>query len=139
MRRARRPLATDQALMTRRERDARTALTVFETEYVARRRDLERDLEEAQTAGSAVREGLLYGTGTQLVDAVRAVLESAGVVVVDLDKKLGGTKNADLLYTYDGRSRLVEVKSASGSAPERPTKISFVTFGSGRFCRAARQ
>ena len=30
--------------MTRRERDARTALTVFETEYVDRRRELERGL-----------------------------------------------------------------------------------------------
>lgn len=119
MRRARRPLAADPALMTRRERDARTALTVFEIEYADRRRELERDLEEAQTAASAVREGLLYGTGTPLVHAVRAVLESAGVVVVDLDEKLGGTKNADLLCSYDGRSRLVEVKAASGSAPER--------------------
>jgi hypothetical protein len=117
MRRARRPLTTDQALMTRR--DARTALTVFDAEYVARRSDLERELEEAQTAASAVREGRLYGTGTQLVDAVRTALESAGVTVVDLDEKLGGTKNADLLCTYDGHSRLVEVKSASGSAPER--------------------
>jgi hypothetical protein len=52
------------------------------------------------------------------VDAIRSVLESAGVAVVDLDEKLGDTKNADL-RTYDDRSRLVEVKSASGSAPER--------------------
>jgi len=119
MRRARRPLASDQALMTRRERDARTALTVFEADCVARRSDLVRQLEEAQTAASAVRDGLLYGTGAQLVDAVRTVLESAGIAVVDLDEKLGGTKNADLLCTDDGRSRLIEVKSASGSARER--------------------
>ncbi|MDY7090562.1 MAG: hypothetical protein SYR96_36410, partial [Actinomycetota bacterium] len=119
MRRARRQLATDQTLMTRRERDARTALTELEADYVTRRGELERQLEEAQTVASTVREGLLYGTGKQLVDAVRAVLESAGITVADLDAELGGTKNADLLCTYDSRSRLVEVKGVSGSAPER--------------------
>jgi len=60
-----------------------------------------------------------YGTGTPLVDAVRSVLELADVKVVDLDDELGGTKNADLLCSYGGRSRLVEVKSASRNAPER--------------------
>ena len=119
MRRARRQLATDQTLMTRRERDVRSALTKLEADYVAGRGELERQLEEAQGAASSVREGLLYGTGKQLVGAVQAVLESAGITVVDLDEKLGDTKNADLLCTYDGRFRLVEVKSASGSAPER--------------------
>jgi hypothetical protein len=94
-------------------------MTQLESEYAARRTDLERELEEAQAAASAVRDGLLYGTGKQLVDAVRTVLEEAGVNVVDLDDYLGGTKNADLLCTYSGRSRLVEVKSASGNAPER--------------------
>ena len=119
VRRARRQLATDQTLMTRRERDARSALTELEADYVIRRGELERQLEDAQTAASTVREGLLYGTGKQLVDAIRSVLESAGVAVVDLDEKLGGTRNADLLCTHGGHSRLVEVKSASGSAPER--------------------
>ncbi|MFY1597055.1 hypothetical protein [Micromonospora sp. WMMD737] len=119
MRRARRQLATDQTLMTRRERDVRTALAELEADYFTRRHALERDLEEAQTGASTVREGLLYGTGKQLVDAVRAVLESTGVDVVDLDEELGGTMNADLLCTYAGRARLVEVKGFSGSAPER--------------------
>lgn len=119
MRRARRPLAEDKNLMTWRERSAREALVELETDYVTSRSALERDLKDAQAAASAVREGLLYGTGKQLVDGVRSVLESADVAVVDLDDKLGGTKNADLLCTYGGRSRLAEVKSASGSAPER--------------------
>jgi hypothetical protein len=94
MRRARRQLATDQTLMTRRERDARTALTEFEADYVTRRGELERQLEEAQTVASTVREGLLYGAGKQLVDAVRAVMESAGITVVDLDAELSRTKGA---------------------------------------------
>ncbi|MEU8021107.1 hypothetical protein AB0B88_02690 [Micromonospora haikouensis] len=119
MRRARRQLATDQTLMTRRERAVRTALAALEADYVTRRRVLELDLEEAQTGATTIREGLLYGTSKQLVDAVRAVLEPAGVDVVDLDEELGGTKNADLLCTYAGRARLVEVKGFSGSAPER--------------------
>jgi hypothetical protein len=119
MRRARRQLASDQALMTRRERSARTALTELETEYAARRRELECELKEAETEASAVRDGLLYCSGKQLADTVRSVLEWAGVAVADLDDQLGGTKNADLLCSYDGHSRLVEVKSASGNAPER--------------------
>lgn len=119
MRRARHHLATDHALMTRRERAAHTELTELEADYATRRADLTGELEEAKVAASAVRDGLLYGTGTPLVDTVRAVLESAGVVVLDLDRQLGGSKNADLLCTYAGRSRLVEVKSASGSASER--------------------
>jgi hypothetical protein len=119
MRRARRQLANDHTTMTRRERDARAALTELEAGYVTRRADLERELEDAQAAASAVRDGLLYGTGRPLVDAVNSVLESAGITVVDLDDQLGGTKNADLLCSYGGRSRLVEVKSASGNASER--------------------
>ncbi|AJQ92005.1 hypothetical protein [Propionibacterium freudenreichii] len=119
MRRARRPLTSDRDLMTRRERDAHAALADLELDYAARRIELERQIEDAQDAAVATREGLLYGTGQQLVSAVRAVFETAGIEVVDLDEKLGDTKNADLLCTYGGLSRLVEVKSANGSAPER--------------------
>lgn len=39
--------------------------------------------------------------------------------MVDLDDQLGGTINADLLCSCGERSRLVEIKSASGNAPER--------------------
>jgi hypothetical protein len=105
--------------MTRRERDARSVLAAFEAEYVARRSELEGELKEAQAKASTIREGLLYGTGTQLVAAVQSVFETAGITVVDLDQRLGDIKNADLLCSFGGHSRLVEVKSASGSAPER--------------------
>lgn len=119
VRRARRQLESDIQMMTRRERDARAALDDLEADYATRRADLERELEESLAAATAVRDGLLYGTGGVLVDAVRTALESAGMTVVDLDDNLGGTKNADLLCGYGGHSRLVEVKSASGNAPER--------------------
>lgn len=119
MRRARRHLAMDAELMTRRERVARAALAGLEDEYAARRAELAGELAEAKEQASGIREGLLYGTGAPLVDAVRSALEWAGVTVVDLDDHLGGTRNADLLCSFEGRSRLVEVKSASGNAPER--------------------
>lgn len=119
MRRSRRMLASDKDLMTRRERDAHSALATLDADYRARRTELKHQLDDAQANAVAIREGLLYGTGQQLVDAVTAVLESAGIEVVDLDEKLGNTSNADLLCTYAGSSRLVEVKSATGSAPER--------------------
>jgi hypothetical protein len=88
-------------------------------DYAARRIELKRQIEDAQDAAVETREGLLYGTSQQLVSAVRSVFETAGIKVVDLDEKFGDTKNADLLCTYGGSSRLVEVKSANGSAPER--------------------
>lgn len=119
MRRARRQLGTDVFLMTRAERTARKALTDLDSEYAVRKKELQRQLSEAETAASAIREGLLYGSGPQLADAVLQVLGWAGLTVIDLDNHLGDTKSADLLCTYAGHSRLVEVKSASGNAPER--------------------
>jgi hypothetical protein len=119
MRRARRHLATDQAFMTLRERRARSALASLAADYASRRAEIERQLEAAQGEATTAREGLLYGTGSQLVDAVRSVFEWADIMVVDLDVMLDGPRNADLLCTYRGHSRLVEVKAASGRAPER--------------------
>lgn len=119
MRRARRPLASDKDLMTRRERDAHASLAVLDSDYAKRRGELERQLKDAQDTSATIRESLLYGTGQQLVDAVRLALEAADIGVIDLDEKFEDTKNADLLCSYGGQSRLVEVKSASGSAPER--------------------
>lgn len=119
LRRARRHLGTDVFLMTRAETAARTALTDLEADYTTRKKELERQLGDAEAAASTIREGLLYGTGKVLEHAVRMVLESAGITIVDLDDHLGGTKNGDLLCTYGDRTRLVEVKAASGNAPER--------------------
>ncbi|TNM37702.1 hypothetical protein FHP29_18135 [Nocardioides albidus] len=118
MRRARRHMATDLDLMTRRERQAHTALAAFDAEYAERRGTLDSELQSAQSDASALRDGLLFGTGDALVETVRTVLEWAGMNVVPLDEELGGTKNADLLCTLDGRSVLVEVKSASGVPKE---------------------
>jgi hypothetical protein len=46
-------------------------------------------------------------------------MTAAGLHTVDLDKELGGTKSADRLVGSEGPPRrLVEVKGASGAAPE---------------------
>lgn len=118
MRRARRPLADDVDLMTRGEKEAHAALKQLETYYAHRRVELENQVDRERDRAASLREGLLYGSGRDLEQAVRAVFESAGIHVTDLDDELGGTKNADLLCVYEGRARIVEVKSANGSASE---------------------
>jgi hypothetical protein len=60
----------------------------------------------------------MYGTGSELVEAVTLVLEEAGLTSVNLDDLLGDSASADLLVSYQAQRRLVEVKSASGSASE---------------------
>jgi hypothetical protein len=76
-------------------------------------------LQEAEAGAEPTRYGLVYGTGTELVRAVDRVLTAAGLRTVDLDEELGSTKSADLLAGAGGPPwRLVEIKSAGGSAPE---------------------
>ena len=118
LRRARSPLALDPALQTPAEAEARSALAELETSYTARRRELEERLAVATANSEPVRNGLLYGTSADLVDAVATVLRAAGLTVVDLDDLLGDTVSADLLVSLGARRRLIEVKSASGNASE---------------------
>lgn len=61
---------------------------------------------------------MLYGTGADLENVVAAVLEAAGLNVVKVDELLADTSSADLLVSFAGRRRLIEVKSASGNAAE---------------------
>ena len=118
-RRARAATALPEALLTPRERRLRNSLAELESTFEVARADLIGDLAEAQGEATRVREGLLYATGANLVDAVTTVLIGAGIEVVDVDEMLAGTPSADLLCSYDGARRLVEVRSASGSAGER--------------------
>jgi hypothetical protein len=120
LRRARSPHFADPDLQTTAELTARQALDELDTRYAEEKLCLEQALREAETRAEPVRYGLLYGTGTELVRAVAQVLTDAGLRTVDLDEELGGTKSADLLVSTDGPSRrLVEVKAASGAAPEQ--------------------
>ena len=118
LRRARSPLALDPALQTAAEIVGRRALEELEISYAERRRELEGQLEQAKAEAEPIRNGLLYGTGGELVHAVAAVLGATGLTVVNVDELLDDTSSADLLVSGGGRRRLVEVKSASGSASE---------------------
>ena len=119
LRRARSPHFADPELQTSEEMAARQALDELETHYATEKLRLEQDLREARTQAEPIRYELLYGTGAQLVRAVAEVLAAAGLRTVDLDEELGGTKSADLLVSGGGPpQRLVEVKAASGAAPE---------------------
>jgi hypothetical protein len=119
LRRARSPHFADPDLQTTGERAARQALELLDARYAEERLTLDQTLREAEKHAGPVRYGLLYGTSDELVHAVAQVLADAGLRTVDLDKELGGTRSADLLVGADGPPwRLVEVKSASGAAPE---------------------
>jgi hypothetical protein len=119
LRRARSPHFVDPDLQTTSERAARQALEELDARYAEERLPLDQTLREAETHARPARYGLLYGTGDELVHAVAQVLADAGLRTVDLDKELEGTRSADLLVGADGPPWcLVEVKSATGAAPE---------------------
>ncbi|MEV4334188.1 hypothetical protein AB0K02_27285 [Streptomyces sp. NPDC049597] len=119
LRRARSPFFVDPDLQTAGEQSARTALEDLEAHYAEEKQRLEHALQEAKDKAEPVRYGLLYGSGSELVEAVAQVLAVAGIRAVDLDEELGGTKSADLLVSVEGApARLVEVKGASGPAQE---------------------
>lgn len=119
LRRARSPHFVDPDLQTAGELAARHALEELQAHYASEKTRIERELRDAESRAEPVRCGLLYGTGAELVRAVAAVLNDAGLRTVDLDEELGATKSADLLVSVDGPPRrLVEVKAASGPAQE---------------------
>jgi hypothetical protein len=118
LRRSRSPLALDPQLQSPDEIAARRALEELKATFAEQQRDLENQLEQATANAEPIRNGLLYGTGTDLENAIAAVLEAAGLNVVKVDELLGDTTSADLVVTLAGKRRLIEVKSASGSAAE---------------------
>lgn len=106
-------------LQTTAESAALAAMGELDVEHRVRREALVRRLADARAEADDLRHDLLFGKGAALEAAVSRVLSEAGCEVTPLDRLLGGTVNADLLVEYRGRRRLVEVKSASGNAPER--------------------
>lgn len=118
LRRARSARHVDADLLTTGETAARKALADLEDRYARDKTTLEHQLHSATEEATAVRDGLLYGTGGDLVAAVSDVLTAAGFEVHDLDAELGGTKSADLLAARGSSRCLIEVKSASGNASE---------------------
>jgi len=118
LRRSRSPLALDRQLQTPGEIAAKQALEELNATYAERQRELESQVQQATAMAEPIRNGLLYGTSAELENAVAAVLEAAGTTVVKVDELLGDTSSADLLVSLSGKRRLIEVKSASGSASE---------------------
>jgi hypothetical protein len=119
LRRVRSPHFTDPDLQTNDEDAARNALAELEERYALEHERLEQELHEAEAKATPIRYGLLYGSGTELVDAVATVLKDAGLDVVDLDADLGATQSADLLVSAPSASRrLVEIKGSGGPARE---------------------
>ncbi|MEV7214076.1 hypothetical protein AB0O31_13405 [Kitasatospora cineracea] len=117
LRRVRSPHSVNPDLETTAESSARLALEDLERHYAAEKARLEAELEQAKETAEPVRSGLLFGTGSELVDTVAVVLRAAGFDVTDLDEELG-TKSADLLAVLDDQARLIEVKSEGGPAKE---------------------
>ncbi|MGM7441983.1 hypothetical protein ACWEQ5_32725 [Streptomyces griseoincarnatus] len=119
LRRVRSRHHADPALQTPAETKARSALEALERRYLEDKARLEDELARARQEADPVRDGLLYGTGSELEDAVAVVLRAAGFTVTELDKELGGTLSADLLAELNGSTCLVEVKAAAGAAGEK--------------------
>lgn len=118
LRRVRSLHSIDADLETPAETKARAALDELERRYNDDKARLQADLEQARQEAEPVRSGLLYGTGRELEVAVAVVLRAAGFTVTELDAELG-TKSADLLAVLDQETCLIEVKAASGAAPEK--------------------
>jgi hypothetical protein len=118
LRRARSAAYSDPDLQTEAEAKGRQALADLGERYAREKKRLEEKLRIAEADAEVIRDGLLYGTGRELVEAVTRVLTAAEFAVCDLDVELGGTRSADLLATRAGRSCLIEVKSAGGNAGE---------------------
>lgn len=118
LRRVRASQAVNPTLLSPAEADARRELNELDSNYAEARRRLESKLQAASGDAEPMRYGLLYGTGEELVAAVASALTAAGFAIVELDVLLRHTASADLLVTYEGERRLIEAKSASGSASE---------------------
>jgi hypothetical protein len=99
LRRFRAPSFVDLDLQTPAESTARQALADMEIRHAEERTRLEAELARAAEEAEKIRYGLLYGTGSELVEAIATVLTTAGFTTVNLDDDLGGTRSADLLVT----------------------------------------
>lgn len=103
---------------TPREIAAQDAILQMEKRHEEERAQRLAELEEARETAASMRDGLLYGSGTELEKAVARVLEDAHLEILNLDETGKGTWSADLLVRDQGRTYLVEVKSEGGRAKE---------------------
>jgi hypothetical protein len=110
-------IADQPNLHSTREHDLTEQLADLDTAYEKKKTELQQALADERAVVTPVRDGLLFGSGTVLENAVARVLVDAGVTVTPLDAVLG-TRSADLLVEYGDIRLLVEVKSVGGNAAE---------------------
>ncbi len=103
LRRAHSAAYCDPDLQTEAEARARQALADLGERYAREKRRLKEKLRIAEADAEVIRDGLWYGTGRELVEAVTRVLAAAEIAVCDLDIELGGSRWADLLATWAGK------------------------------------
>jgi hypothetical protein len=121
--RVRSPLVRDPAFATDAEARLVEAIAEEQRAHERRQTELQQQLAALRAVADPLRDGLLFGTGHPLEDAVHDVLVAAGATVTRLDD-VYGTKSADLLAEYGGRRVLVEVKSANNRPPQSlPDKL----------------
>ncbi|WP_051812172.1 hypothetical protein [Kitasatospora sp. MBT63] len=121
--RARSTLVRDPAFATDAETRLIEAIAQERRDHEERQAELQQELAALQAVADPLRDGLLFGTGRQLEDAVQDVLVAAGATVTRLDD-VYGPESADLLAEYCGLRRLVEVKSAGNRPPQNlPDKL----------------
>ncbi|MEV6502196.1 hypothetical protein [Streptomyces prunicolor] len=121
--RARSTLVRDPEFAT--DAEARLVETIAEEQRAHERRqtELQQQLAALRAVADPLRDGLVFGTGRALEDAVHDVLVAVGAAVTRLDDVFG-TKSADLLAEYGGCRVLVEVKSANNRPPHSlPDKL----------------
>ncbi|MEU1548965.1 hypothetical protein [Nocardia sp. NPDC005745] len=117
-RRIPRAAAVDPTWQTSDEIAAHEAVTAMAIRHDEERTLLHNELDRAKANAAPIRDALLYGVGDALVGGVQRVLRDAGLTTNNLDIREKGTWSADLLAYANGRSQLVEVKSARGHAGE---------------------
>jgi hypothetical protein len=121
--RARSSLVRDPAFATDAEARLVEKIAQEQRAHERRQAELQQKLDTLRAVADPLRDGLLYGTGRPLEDAVRDVLVAAGVTVTRLDD-VYGPESADLLAEYGGLRVLIEVKSAKNRSPHSlPDKL----------------
>ncbi|WP_232838851.1 hypothetical protein [Streptomyces geranii] len=121
--RARSTLLRDPAFATDAEAGLVETIAEEQRAHERRQTELQQQLAELRAVADPLRDGLVFGTGRALEDAVHEVLVAVGAAVTRLDEVFG-TKSADLLAEYGGCRVLVEVKSANNRPPHSlPDKL----------------
>ncbi|MGW4371526.1 hypothetical protein ACWEKT_38425 [Nocardia takedensis] len=117
-RRSRRAGTVDPVWQTLDEIAAHEAVANMQARHAEEQTRIHGALAQAQAEAAAIRDALLYGEGSELVEIVDRILTAAGISTTNLDASEKGTWSADLLASVGDIRRLIEVKSARNNAGE---------------------